>query len=107
MSKQTVLITGCSDGGIGSALAVVFQQRGFHVFAISRDFSKMSSLRGLSDVTLLPLNVVKSADTKAAVGAVSEKTGGTLDYLVSNAGRNHVMPILDENLDAVKGIFKH
>ncbi|KAK5997454.1 Short-chain dehydrogenase PC-15 [Cladobotryum mycophilum] len=106
MSKQTVLITGCSDGGIGSALAVVLQQRGFHVFATARDLSKMSSLSGLSDVTLLALDVVKSADIKAAVDAVSEKTGGTLDYLISNAGRNHFMPILDEDLDAVRNLFE-
>lgn len=105
MPKQTVLITGCSDGGIGSSLAVVFQQRGFHVFATTRDISKMNSLRGLSDVTLLPLDVVKSADIKATVDAVSQKTGGTLDYLINNAARNHFMPILDEDLDAVKNIF--
>ncbi|GJN70187.1 nadph-dependent 1-acyldihydroxyacetone phosphate reductase protein [Purpureocillium lilacinum] len=106
MSKQTVLITGCSDGGIGAALAVLFQQRGWHVFATTRDPAKMGSLRDLPDVTLLALDVVKSDDIKAAVQAVSEKTGGTLDCLISNAGRNHFMPILDEDLDAVRNIFE-
>ncbi|KAJ6442724.1 nadph-dependent 1-acyldihydroxyacetone phosphate reductase protein [Purpureocillium lavendulum] len=106
MSKQSVLITGCSDGGIGAALAVVFQQRGFHVFATTRDPSKMSSLRDLPDVTLLALDIVKSEDIKAAVQAVSDKTGGTLDCLISNAGRNHFMPILDEDLDTVRNIFE-
>ncbi|KAH6609153.1 nadph-dependent 1-acyldihydroxyacetone phosphate reductase protein [Trichoderma cornu-damae] len=105
MPQKTVLITGCSDGGIGSSLAMVFQQRGFHVFASTRHISKMSSLNNLSDVTLLSLDVVKSADIKAAANLIAEKTGGTLDYLVSNAGRNHFMPILDEDLDTVKDIF--
>ncbi|RYP32535.1 hypothetical protein DL767_005147 [Monosporascus sp. MG133] len=105
-SRETVLITGCSNGGIGSALALLFQQRGFHVFATARDPSKMSNLNGLSNVTLLTLDVVKSAHIKAAVEAVAEKTGGTLNYFISNAGRNHFMPILDEDLETIRNIFE-
>ncbi|KAI1277433.1 hypothetical protein F5Y07DRAFT_362943 [Xylaria sp. FL0933] len=105
-SSKTVLITGCSDGGIGSALAITFQRRGFHVFATARDQSKMEALQGLSNVTLLTLDVVKPDDIKAAVEAVSKQTGGTLDYFVSNAGRNHFMPILDEDLDATRKLFE-
>lgn len=105
-STETVLITGCSDGGIGSALAIIFQKRGFHVFATARNPSKMKSLDGLSNVTLLALDVVKSDDIKAAVEAVTKHTGGTLNYLVSNAGRNHFMPILDEDLDRVRDLFE-
>lgn len=104
-SRETVLITGCSDGGIGSALAIVLQQRGLHVFATARDPSKMSDLSGLPNVTTLTLDVVKSTDIRAAVEAVTKQTGGTLNYLISNAGRNHFMPILDEDLDVVKNIF--
>ncbi|CAI6089053.1 unnamed protein product [Clonostachys chloroleuca] len=106
MSKQTILITGCSDGGIGSALAIVFQKRGFHVFASARDPTKMSTLKGLPDTTLLTLDVVKSEDIKHVVNTISEKTNGTLDYLISNAGRNHFMPILDEDLDTVRNLFE-
>ncbi|KAI0817180.1 putative hydroxybutyrate dehydrogenase [Xylaria sp. FL0064] len=105
-SPKTVLITGCSDGGIGSALAVTFQRRGFHVFATARDQSKMQALQGLSNMTLLTLDVVKSDDIKAAVDAVSKQTDGTLDYFVSNAGRNHFMPILDEDLDTTRKLFE-
>ncbi|KAI1800745.1 putative hydroxybutyrate dehydrogenase [Daldinia bambusicola] len=105
-SGETVLITGCSDGGIGSELAIVLQQSGFHVFATARDPSKMSNLSGLHNVTLMTLDVVKSADIKAAVEAVSKETGGTLNYLINNAGRNHFMPILDEDLDAVRNLFE-
>lgn len=105
-SRETVLITGCSDGGIGSALAIALQQRGLHVFATARDLSKMSSLQGVPNVTMLTLDVIKSADTKAAVEMVTKQTGGTLNYLISNAGRNHFMPILDENLDVVRNLFE-
>ncbi|ROV98090.1 hypothetical protein VMCG_06960 [Cytospora schulzeri] len=105
-SRETVLITGCSDGGIGCALALVLQQRGFHVFATARDPSKMSDLHGLPNVTTLTLDVVKSSDIKAAVEIVTKHTGGTLNYLVNNAGRNHFMPILDEDLDVVRNLFE-
>ncbi|KAI0411428.1 hypothetical protein F5X98DRAFT_357197 [Xylaria grammica] len=105
-ARKTVLITGCSDGGIGSALAATFQQRGYHVFATARDPSKMRDLEGLPNVTFLTLDIVKSDDIKAAVDAVAKHTGGTLDCVVSNAGRNHFMPILDEDLDVVRRLFE-
>ncbi|KAI0518489.1 hypothetical protein F5B22DRAFT_599388 [Xylaria bambusicola] len=105
-SPKTVLITGCSNGGIGSALAITFQERGYHVFATARDPSKMRSLEGLSRVTLLTLDVVKPSDIQAAVEAVTKHTGGTLDCLVSNAGRNHFMPILDEDLEGTRRLFE-
>lgn len=102
---ETVLITGCSDGGIGSALAVEFQRRGYHVFATARDASRMSKLKGLSGVTQLSLDVVKPDDIRAAVAAV-ESSGGTLNYLISNAGRNHFMPVLDEDPQAIRDLFE-
>ncbi|KAI2784133.1 hypothetical protein F4815DRAFT_501953 [Daldinia loculata] len=105
-SRETVLITGCSDGGIGSELAIVFQECGFHVFATARNPSKMSKPRDLPNVTLLTLDVVKPTDIKAAVEAVSKETGGSLNYFISNAGRNHFMPILDEDLDTVRNLFE-
>ncbi|KAK8047544.1 hypothetical protein PG996_015608 [Apiospora saccharicola] len=106
ISNKTVLITGCSNGGIGSALARIFHQRGYHVFATARDTSKMSELSELSDVTQLTLDVVKSDDIKSVVEQVTKLTGGKLDCLVNNAGRNHFMPILDEDLDVVKDLFQ-
>jgi len=104
-SKETVLITGCSDGGIGSALAIAFQKRGFRVFATARDMTKMTHLKDLPNVTLLRLDVADESDVKAAADTVSNTTGGALGYLISNAGRNHFMPILDEDIDRVKKLF--
>lgn len=103
-----MLITGRSDGGIGSALADAFSQRGFHTFATARDLSKMRALTALPNVTFLKLDVINHDDIRAAAKAVTAHTGGdgTLDVLVSNAGRNHFMPILDENLDTVKELFE-
>ncbi|KAK6827481.1 hypothetical protein PG987_010822 [Apiospora arundinis] len=106
ISKKTVLITGCSNGGIGSTLALLFHRRGYHVFATARDISKMSELADLPDTTLLTLDVVKPADIKAAVERVTQLTAGKLDCLVNNAGHNHFMPILDEDLEVMRDLFE-
>jgi len=104
MPSETVLITGCSDGGIGSALALTFQQRGYHVFATARDITKMSQLKDLPNVILLHLDVTDPKTIQAAVDVVSETTG-TLDYLVNSAARNHFQPILDENIEVTRKLF--
>lgn len=104
-TTKSVLITGCSNGGIGSALAHVFQSRGYHVFATARTLSKMSELAELSRVTLLTLDVTQSSHIAAATESVQRQTGGTLDYLINNAGRNHFSPTLDANIEESKRIF--
>ncbi|KAF2656417.1 NAD(P)-binding protein [Lophiostoma macrostomum CBS 122681] len=104
-SKGTVLITGCSDGGLGSVLALRFHELGYHVFATARDVSKMSKLAELANTTLLQLDVLVPEHTKSAVEAVTKETGGKLDYLVNMAGIGQFSPLLDENLDDVKRLF--
>ena len=103
--SKTVLITGCSDGGIGSALGLVFQSKGFHVYATARNLSKVSYLAKLPNVTVLELDVNDFTHIKEAVEAVSKDTGGTLDILVNNSGRNYFMPILDSKIEDSKKIF--
>ena len=105
MSPKTVLITGCSAGGIGSALARSFHSHEIHVFATTRTTSKMFHLQTLPNMTLLSLDVTSSADIKAAVQVVEAKTGGTLDYLVNNSGSILFMPILDTNIDEAKKMY--
>ncbi|PYI33530.1 putative hydroxybutyrate dehydrogenase [Aspergillus indologenus CBS 114.80] len=106
MSKKSVLITGCSNDGIGYGLAGHFQRRGFRVFATARRLSKMSNLEGLADVTFLALDICDQTRIKAAVQKVIQETGGELDYLVNNAGISHFMPLLDEDIPTAKHIFE-
>jgi NAD(P)-dependent dehydrogenase (short-subunit alcohol dehydrogenase family) len=104
--KKTVLITGCSAGGIGAALAVAFQKRGFHVFATARVPAKMPpEFAHLPDVTRLPLDVTSRASIDAAVAAVRKATGGTLDILVNNAGVPYVVPALDADVRVARDVF--
>lgn len=103
--SKTVLITGCSEGGIGSALAVAFQKRNFHVFATARNVSKMEHLRDLPNMTFLKLDTTSDADVAAAAHAVQSQTGGKLDYLVNNAGQTVIRPTLDFDIEHIKSMF--
>ena len=98
MSRKTVLITGCSAGGIGPALVLSFQKRGYTVFATARSLKKMTELTSLSNVHVLELDVVNPASIAAVVAAVKERTGGSLDVLVNNAGQQLIMPALDAGI---------
>lgn len=102
---QSVLITGCSAGGIGSALAETFHERGLHVFATARSMSKMAQLEKLPNVTLLELDVTDSKSIEAALEAVTAKTGGKLNHLINNSGQNIVMPALDTPIEDAKKLF--
>lgn len=69
-NMKSVLITGCSDGGIGSVLAVAFQARGFNVFATTRSTDKMRCLEPIENIFLLPLEVTSLSSTASAVDTV-------------------------------------
>lgn len=89
---KKVLITGTSSG-IGLDTAVVLAKQGWRVFATMRDLSRADALeKALSDagvrdrVAIEELDVSDAASTERAVKAVLEKSGGTLDAVVHNAG---------------------
>ncbi|KAH6973347.1 oxidoreductase [Ilyonectria destructans] len=102
---NSVLITGCSVGGIGNALALDFASRGVNVFATARDASRMENLAGHPNITLITLDVTCSDQITAAVQKISETTNGALDYLINNSGQHYTMPALESDLDAVKRLF--
>jgi len=101
---KSVLITGCSTGGIGYSLAKSFQARGYHVFATARNVSKMAGLDQLPNITLLQLEVTSTTDIAAAVTAV-EQSGHELAYLVNNAGIAPCMPAADVDIEEGKKVF--
>ena len=106
MAPKSALITGCSAGGIGSALVESFQKKGFHVFATARNTSKMAPLAALDNVTLLQLDVTSRESVEHAVGVVEKQTGGTLDVLVNNSGAAYGVPVLDGDLQTTRDMFE-
>lgn len=98
-SKRTVLITGCSDGGMGAALAIAFHQAGLHVYATARNPSKMAQLKSLG-IETLTLDVLSESSIKACVSKLSK-----LDILINNAGVSYSMPISDMSITEAKKVF--
>ncbi|TVY93909.1 Short-chain dehydrogenase [Lachnellula willkommii] len=104
---KSVLITGCSAGGIGAALAHVFQEKGYHVFASARNPSKIpATLTGAANVTSLTLDVLSPSSIAAAVESVQKKTNGRLDVLINNSGGGYTVPALDASLVQGKELFE-
>ena len=98
-TKMTVLITGCSEGGMGAALAVAFQEAGLRVYATARDPSKMASL-GRAGIETLTLDVLSAESIAACVTKVP-----SLDILVNNAGASYSMPVSDLSIDDARQLF--
>lgn len=99
VSKRTVLITGCSDGGLGAALAMAFHEAGLKVYATARNPLKMSKLAFLG-IELLTLDV----ESNSSIAACVNKLSG-LDILVNNAGVLSLMPFSDISIPDAKRVF--
>ncbi|ETS78820.1 hypothetical protein PFICI_08673 [Pestalotiopsis fici W106-1] len=97
--KKTVLITGCSEGGMGAALAVAFAEAGLHVYATARNPSKMANFSHAS-INTLTLDVLSSESIAACVNSIP-----SLDILVNNAGASYSMPISDVSINEAKQLF--
>ena len=103
-AAKTVLITGCSKGGVGDALAREFHRRGHAVFACARSGAKMAELAALG-IRTLELDVGSPAAIAAALEAVRGATP-RLDVLINNAGVNYVMPFADSAVDEVRNVLE-
>lgn len=107
-AQKTVLITGCSPGGIGYSLALTLSQApySFRVFATGRTQSSLEALGGKPNITPLEVDVTDAAAVAKLKETVSQATGGRLDYLINNAGRNYTVPALEVDLDEVRTTFE-
>ena len=90
---KSVLITGCSEGGIGDALAMEFYSKGARVFASARNLNKIKHLKAMG-IETLSLDVTSPELIETAVATVCKATGGTLDILVNNSGKGEHRRVL-------------
>ena len=104
-SRKTVLITGCSEGGLGDALARAFHARGLRVIATARNPKKIEHLAALGLETAI-LDVLSTESIQACVRQVSKLTDGSgLDILVNNSGGGYNMPLADANIPQARQLF--
>ncbi|TID24792.1 NAD(P)-binding protein [Venturia nashicola] len=101
--ERKVLITGCSDGGLGAALAIALHKFGLHVYATGRNTANMATLTALG-IETLTLDVQSTESINACVAEIGSRKGG-LDILINNAGANYPMSFSDMSVPKAKQIF--
>ncbi|KZT12008.1 NAD-P-binding protein [Laetiporus sulphureus 93-53] len=104
-SQKTVLITGCSEGGIGDALARRFHEQGYEVFATARNLSSMEHLVSLG-IKTLALDVTDLEAMRRVKAHIMDATGGKLHILVNNAGQAYPVAATDFDMKEVRDLFE-
>ncbi|KKY33536.1 putative short-chain dehydrogenase reductase family [Diaporthe ampelina] len=104
--SKSVLVTGCSAGGLGAAIATnTAKTSGHHVFATARHTAKISEeLSKLANVTVLELDITSAPSVTAAAKAVDD-SGHGLDILVNNAGAGYASPIIEMDIEEAKQTY--
>ncbi|KAL7624582.1 NADPH-dependent 1-acyl dihydroxyacetone phosphate reductase [Parahypoxylon ruwenzoriense] len=103
--QKTVLITGCTPGGIGHGLCLEYHRRGLHVIATARRPEVLAEFGALG-MSTVALDVTDAESIKKCHGEVAKITNGKLDILVNNAGRTHTHPATDISLPDVRQTFE-
>ncbi|KAH7042783.1 hypothetical protein B0J12DRAFT_761356 [Macrophomina phaseolina] len=102
--KRSILITGCSEGGSGHALALEFASHGLRVFATARSTKSLTKLEA-KGIETLPLDVTKRESILALRDEIEKRTGGKLDILFNNAGMMYEAPAIEASPERVRTMF--
>ena len=101
LNQKIAIVTG-SASGIGKHIALRFSREGAKVAVADLDFGRAQEVaseitcRG-GIATAVAMDVANEAQVKAGVDEVTDRLGG-VDILVSNAGIQHIAPLVDLSL---------
>ncbi|OCH95693.1 NAD-P-binding protein [Obba rivulosa] len=104
MYEKIVLVTGCSQGGIGFALCEEFASRGCKVYATARRIEAMEGFKHDS-IERLQLDVTLDENVADVVKCII-KNEGRIDIVVNNAGVMCHGPVIDVDMDHVHTTFE-
>lgn len=71
--------------------------------AISQEVGDLASVW---NVQLFELDFVDPKSIDAVVAEVKDRTGGSLDILINNAGQQYILPALKVDVDAARNLFE-
>ncbi|KZT30875.1 oxidoreductase [Neolentinus lepideus HHB14362 ss-1] len=101
--SKVVLVTGCSNGGIGFHICQQFAEAGCKVYATSRRLESMDDFRHPL-IQVLAMDVTSDEDVQSTVQKLIGAEG-QIDILVNNAGHSCIGPIADIQMEKVKETF--
>lgn len=101
---QIVVITGCSEGGIGHYLAQSFLDAGCIVYPTAR---RLESMEPLNQKNSFPtkLDVNNPEIVKQVIDEII-RVQGRIDILVNNAGVGCVGALIDVPLDTIRSVYE-
>jgi len=102
--SSVVLVTGCTQGGIGFALCEEFASKGCKVYATARRIEALDGFKH-EGIEKLVLDVNDDANMGRVVKTIID-THGRIDIVVNNAGGICPGPILDVPMDRVRQTFE-
>ena len=103
MNKKTALITGASTG-IGRAIAILLNEKGYTVYAGARRTERMEDLEQMG-IHAFALDVTDEASMTAGVAAILKKEK-SVDILVNNSGYGSYGAIEDIPIEEGKRQFE-
>lgn len=105
---QTVWITGASSG-IGEALALTYNAKGYHTILSARRSEVLESIQKKlthpEQSYLLPLDLEQHENAEAWYNQASGFTG-SIDVLINNAGMGHLGTAIEMELDIERKVFE-
>ena len=112
LAGKTILITG-SSSGFGRVGAELYARLGARVFATMRNLPRpeadeLAAVAEAEDLAIevVEIDVTSDESVTAGVGVVLERTAGTLDVLINNAGIGLSGPIELQDMEATRLAFE-